>query len=109
MTNFAPRKLLLVSVLALSGSILAGGAWAQSETAAADLGPGQIEAIEQIVRDYLMEHPEVLIESLNAYEEKQRLAERENQRRAIVSSQEALWNDPDSPVNVMNDNFFANR
>ena len=98
MKTIAPRNLLFAAMLALGGGILAGGAWAQSDGAAEDLSPERVEAIEQVIREYLMDHPEVLIESLNAYEDKRRLAERENQRRAIVSSREALWNDPDSPV-----------
>ena len=98
MNCIALRRFLVAAILALSIGILAGNAGAQSEKAAGDLGPERVEAIEQIIRDYLMAHPEILIESLNAYEDRRRLAERENQRRAIVSNREALWNDPQSPV-----------
>ncbi len=55
-------------------------------------------AIEQIVRDYLMAHPDIIIDSLNAYREQQEAAQAETQRKALAGRQEELKNDPASPV-----------
>ncbi len=53
--------------LALAFSpILSGPAAAQEQSLPGGFAPDQIEGIEQIVRDYLIEHPEVLIQSLTA-------------------------------------------
>ncbi len=58
----------------------------------------QSEAIEKLVRDYLLEHPEVLIEALRAYEQRQQAAEAERLRAAILAEAAALKDDPDAPV-----------
>jgi protein-disulfide isomerase len=55
-------------------------------------------AIEQIVREYLMAHPEVLVEALTAYQEKQEAEQAEAQRQALVSRQDELFKNPTSPV-----------
>ena len=90
---------------------LLGAAWlltaafpvAAEEPATAGSGPGsftaaQEEAIGQIVRDYLLEHPEVLVEALNAYEAQQQQLAEELQRQAVIAHQSALANDGLSPV-----------
>jgi protein-disulfide isomerase len=58
----------------------------------------QSEAIETVVRQYLLAHPEVLIEALQAYEQNQKLAETAQQRAAIVAEAKAPKEDPDAPV-----------
>jgi protein-disulfide isomerase len=55
-------------------------------------------AIEQIVREYLMAHPEVLVEALTAYQEKQEAEQADAQRQALVSRQDELFKNPTSPV-----------
>lgn len=56
------------------------------------------DAIRGIVRDYLIEHPEVIMEAIAALEARE--AEREEQRRGQAISQfgDALRQDPQSPV-----------
>ncbi len=58
----------------------------------------QKEAIEALVREYLLEHPEVLVESLQSFERRQREAEARRQREALIAEAETLINDPDAPV-----------
>lgn len=58
----------------------------------------ETEAIEEIVRSYLEEHPEIVIEAINAYREKLRLAEEQERQRVFAANQNELWNDPLSPV-----------
>ncbi len=56
------------------------------------------QAIREIVRQYLLDHPEVMIESLQTYQEQQKLAEAERQREALKAKQAVLTADPDTPV-----------
>lgn len=56
------------------------------------------EQIETIVREYLQQHPEVIVDALRAAEAKRREAAREQTSRAIASQREALLNDSTSPV-----------
>ena len=58
----------------------------------------ETRAIEDIVRDYLLEHPEILVEAMQRLEEKERLAKIESQRAAITANLEPLGRDPSSPV-----------
>ncbi len=90
---------LVIGLSVLSGAAgVSGNAQAQSGTPSAQpLEPAQVEAIEKVVREYLLENPEVLIEALNIYETRRREAEQAQQRRAIVENLDALHNDPDSP------------
>lgn len=55
--------------------------------------------IEKIVREYILQHPEVVMESARAYQERERLEG--HQRRsnaAIVTKRRELFDDPASPV-----------
>ena len=86
-----------LSLIMLGMILQAFPAKAQDQTTAAN-SPAEIENIEQIVRDYLLRNPEVLVEALTLYE--QRRAQEEEQRRlsAVTDRKEELENDPASPV-----------
>jgi len=87
---------LLSGLALLSG---AGVAAAQESTPKQSVfDAGEVEAIEEVVRSYLEENPEIVIEAINAYRERLRLAEEEQQRQNFVANQNNLWNDPASPV-----------
>ena len=94
----------LLTSLALGLSLLSaaavesGNALAQSSTPSVQpFEPAEVEAIEKVLRDYLLEHPEILVEALNVYETQRREAELAQQRRAVIENLDALQNDPDSP------------
>ncbi len=55
-------------------------------------------AIEEIVREYLIEHPEVIEEAMWALRAKRELEQREHERAAITAHGEALRAHPMSPV-----------
>jgi protein-disulfide isomerase len=84
-----------ILVLALA---LAGPAAAQEQSHPGGFAPEQIEGIEQIIRDYLLAHPEVVIQSVTEYQRRQKLAESERQQQAVIASRAALTQDPDAPV-----------
>jgi protein-disulfide isomerase len=60
--------------------------------------PEQVEGIEHIVRQYLLENPQVLVDALTAYQQRQRVAEEERQQQAVVAHRAALNEDPSTPV-----------
>jgi protein-disulfide isomerase len=77
--------LALISALALTAPLPAR---------ADDFSPAQRGAIEKIIKDYLVEHPEVLQEAMAALEKKQALAEAEKAKTAIKDHSDAIFNSP---------------
>jgi len=67
---------------------------ASAQEAAAELTREEIEAI---VRDYLIEHPEVVIEALRAWEQKQAAVEQESAQQALADRAAELYDDPETP------------
>jgi len=55
-------------------------------------------AIVQIVHQYILQHPEVLMESLRLYQERERTALKERSREAVSAKLSDLQQDPSSPV-----------
>ena len=88
---------ILGLALALSPAI-SGPAAAQEQSRPGGFDPGQVEGIEQIVRDYLLAHPEVLIQSLTEFQQRQKVAEKQRQQQTVIASRAALTQDPDTPV-----------
>jgi len=62
------------------------------------LSPEQKSAVDQLVHDYLMKHPEVIIEALKAAQQDKEERSAERARQAIVEQHARLYTDPDSPV-----------
>ena len=69
-----------------------------SVTAADPQTTPDAEAIEKIVRDYLIRNPEVIVEALEELERRREIADQERAREAIVANREALLEDPGSYV-----------
>jgi protein-disulfide isomerase len=65
---------------------------------AAELTPEQRKEVEGIVRDYLKSHPELLIDSLQAAEEKIKADEKDKAKRALGEHRKQVFDDPESPV-----------
>jgi len=74
-----------VAVLALAAALPAR---------AQDFSSAQKSAIEKIIKDYLVEHPEVLQDAMTALEKKQQLAEAEKAKSAIKDHSDAIFNSP---------------
>jgi len=55
-------------------------------------------AIEQIVHQYILQHPEVLMESVRLYQERERAAQKERSKEAISARLKDVQQDPSSPV-----------
>jgi len=55
-------------------------------------------AIENIVRDYLLANPEIIVEAMGILRERERIAEQTRIRAAIANNYDALALSPDDPV-----------
>jgi len=88
-----PRRSLicLITTLALC---------AASPPARADevVSPAQKSAFEQIIRDYILQHPELVFEALQSAEDKMKAQAEATARAAIVEKRRELLEDPTSPV-----------
>ncbi|OJX80850.1 DsbA family protein [Magnetospirillum sp. 64-120] len=58
----------------------------------------QTEAVRKIVRDYLMEHPEVIGEAIEALREKMRAQAENEAKKAIESRKDEIFADANDPV-----------
>ena len=60
--------------------------------------PEERQAFEGIVRDYLLNNPDVILDVLNILKERQRLAASQQSQQQLVTRREDILNDPGSPV-----------
>ncbi|SMF67235.1 Protein-disulfide isomerase [Tistlia consotensis] len=88
---------LMLAAALLAGSLgLAAPAAAQQSTPALD--PGQKAAIEGLIHDYLLAHPEVIVEAVQKLKERQQAADEARQQQAVKQNLAALRDDPKDPV-----------
>jgi protein-disulfide isomerase len=69
-----------------------------SRPACAESPPVPREALEQAIREYLLNHPDVILESLRRGEQRQREAARAQARAAVQAHRTELLQSPDSAV-----------
>ena len=55
-------------------------------------------AVEKIVHDYLLKHPEIVIEAIEAYKANAKEREAAEVRREIAARRDEIYNDPESAV-----------
>lgn len=55
-------------------------------------------AIEKIIREYILQHPEVLMESVQQYQSRLLSAQKERGKEAVIAKRTELEQDPSSPV-----------
>ncbi len=86
-------KTLFAACAALFLSLFAVSASAQDSTT-----PERKAEIEKIVHDYLMEHPEVIRDAIQALQAKEEQSKADAQTMAVQENKDAIFNDPASPV-----------
>ena len=86
--------------LATGATWLAIGATAQQRAPVPGTSerPVKLDEFEQRVRDFLLEHPEVIMEALQVLQQRQRSAEAESLKRTIAARRDEIFNDPSAPV-----------
>jgi protein-disulfide isomerase len=86
--SFRPRYLLAVCAALLAFA-------AAPATRADDFTPAQRSAVERIVHDYLVQHPEVLQEAMQELEKRQTAAEAAKHKAAVKAHAKLLFSSPD--------------
>jgi protein-disulfide isomerase len=66
-------------------------------TGADALDTGQKEAMEKVVREYLLKHPEIVIEAIRTFQAREVQATKERAQANLVALRDELVNDPTSP------------
>jgi protein-disulfide isomerase len=84
--------------LLLSGIAVLAGLASSPGQAADPVTPEQKEAFERIIHDYLLQHPEVLVQALQSAEDKMKAESEADTRTALAEKHQALVADPTSPV-----------
>ncbi len=85
---------------------IAAGAWVAIDVtlyrefggrgaAAEDLPPGELE---QRIRDYILQHPEVIVEALRGFEARQQAVAANETQSVIASRRDEIFNDPATPI-----------
>ncbi|MBT5413497.1 MAG: DsbA family protein [Rhodospirillaceae bacterium] len=92
------RISLRAAALALALACFAAQPARAAEDAATTIDPAQRQAIEEIVRDYIMKNPEIVIEALDAMRERERIAREDRAREALTSFGTDLFDNPASPT-----------
>ena len=65
---------------------------------AADFSPDQRKAIEAIIRDYLTKNPDVLLDALQAAEDKMKGDAKDKVAQALSTRRREIFEDPDTPI-----------
>ena len=91
--NVSPRLFFLPIVLA---ALLM--AVAPRLAAAADFTPDQRKAIEGIIRDYMKDHPEAVLDALQAAEDKLKGEARDQAAKALTAHKKEVFDDPNTPI-----------
>jgi protein-disulfide isomerase len=92
-----PRRIGVV-VAALVGALAAAG-WGTLAVKAADQAPPlPRQQIEQIVHDYIMAHPDVLIAALRQAEDKLHKDDEAKASKSVAEHKNAVFDDPATPV-----------
>ena len=67
-------------------------------TGAAAADAPEKQALDQAIRSYLLEHPEVIIQSLEKYQQKQHEEQEKASTEALTTRKDDLYNHPMTPV-----------
>ncbi len=91
------RSILAMTAAALVALLTMTGL--ESAPARADDGPSGIDEkrVEQIVEKLLRERPEIIVDALTAYKQKQEMAEQERQVKALSLKRKELFEKPGDP------------
>ena len=71
---------------------------ADAQSDAGSMTAEQKAAFEKVVRDYILENPEIISEAIERLRVKQRLAEAQADKETLVANRAAIFKDADAPV-----------
>jgi len=93
--RFAPFGAALAFAVLASVMVFNPGAGRAEDPPLSDK---QQEAVKKIVHDYLVEHPEAIVEAIGALREKERLAAEASAKKTLAERRKDLVDDPNSQV-----------
>ncbi|GAB5467210.1 MAG: DsbA family protein [Rhodospirillales bacterium] len=79
----------------LAGFLLLPGSLAAQESS---FTPQQEDAIGELVREYILEHPEIILEAVERLQQREQQAASDARENAVVASQADLYEDAASPI-----------
>ena len=88
-----PNLIAIAWAAAFMIAVVSPGAFGQGLTA-----PAQKLDIEKIVRDYLLNNPEIVVEAIGEYKRRQAHVKQQATRQLIVSRRDEIERDPGSPA-----------
>jgi protein-disulfide isomerase len=86
-----------ISAAMLSAVIVLTGPAAAQPAGSGTISAEQKKAFEGIVRDYILENPEIITQAIERLRENQRLAEAQADQNILAASRAEIFNDPDAP------------
>jgi len=87
------------SVLSVATAVmLAIGVASAQQAPNPALSPEQAEAVRALVRDYILQNPEIIAEAIKILQEREREQTVESQRRAFAALKNDIYHDPSAPV-----------
>lgn len=91
-------KSLTLAAAFLLGAIVCSHASAATSAKAASAAAAQRVETEKIVRDYLLEHPELIREAMSRLQQREAAADAVAKKQILVAHRDELLADPASPV-----------
>src|SRR5271168_733342 len=95
LTRKVPMPLRFCLCLAFAVATVAA---AMPIAVASDFTPEQRQQIEAIIGDYLKTHPEILIDAIQAADDKMKADEKDKAKQVLANHRQAVFDDPQSPV-----------
>jgi protein-disulfide isomerase len=99
--HFAFKGTMMIAKTFAAVLVAAGIALAAQPASAQEdqpLTPKQVEGVRKVVRDYLMEHPEVIGEAIEALREKMRVQAENDAKKMIEARKDEIFKSADDPV-----------
>jgi protein-disulfide isomerase len=91
------RAIRFAGAFALAALIVLPGQYVSAQTSGG-ISTADKAAIEKIVRDYILENPEIITEAVQILKNRKEMADSEADRQMLVANRDALLNDPEAPV-----------
>jgi protein-disulfide isomerase len=95
MTSTARIRSAFVVVLLLCAGLLSSPASAAEDN---PFNQTQKTALDRLIRNYIMQHPEVIMDSMQAMQEREQLVQERLQTERVTSLNEAIEHNPSDPV-----------
>ena len=90
-------KFTWLTTAIVAAALFVSPALAQSD-AKTPLSPEQEKAVQGLIKQYILDNPEVIIEAVESLRKKQEALKAEQAKQALATQKAALYEDKDSPV-----------